>query len=88
MKFHLVPGDVTAVSVAGLGKLDAKDFKHIVVFPDTHGDFAAFLHSLYLAYARIEPPGTALRETEFRESIGTSVGRKEAHSHCAVGGSH
>lgn len=48
------------------GELDASEFKHVVVIPDTHGDFFGFTNSLYLAYRRIEPRTRHLTESQFR----------------------
>ena len=39
----------------GLGYFDSSQFSHIAVIPDVHGDAEYFIHSLWLAFQKIEP---------------------------------
>jgi hypothetical protein len=41
----------------GLGHFDSRDFSHVVVIPDVHGDAENFIHSLWIAFQKVEPSG-------------------------------
>ena len=41
-------------SSSGLGHFDSSQFSHIAVIPDVHGDAEYFIHSLWLAFQKIE----------------------------------
>lgn len=46
---------IAAVIGSDPSEIDSGDYSHIVVIPDVHGDKEAFLRSLWLAQAKIEP---------------------------------
>ena len=51
----------------GLGNFDSKDFTHIVVIPDVHGDADFFIHSLWIAFNKIESEPIA--ELRFKNKL-------------------
>ena len=55
-----------------MGELDASRYRHVVVIPDIHGDAPALLHSIWLAYKRIEGDRAVPVET-FRHWMETAL---------------
>ena len=45
--------------VSGLGHFDSRQFSHIVVIPDVHGDAEYFIKSLWIAFEQVEPARAA-----------------------------
>jgi hypothetical protein len=57
------------MGVTGLGNFDSRDFSHIVIIPDVHGDADFFLKSLWTAFSKVEPAGHGVTEAQFESRI-------------------
>jgi hypothetical protein len=47
----------TPVEQKGLGDYDTRDYLHLVIIPDVHGDAENFIHSLWIGFQQTEPAG-------------------------------
>jgi hypothetical protein len=56
-KCEAEPGFLTPVEQKGLGDYDTRDYLHLVIIPDVHGDAENFIHSLWIGFQQTEPAG-------------------------------
>jgi hypothetical protein len=65
----LVPPNKIVEPSRRSGHFDSRDFSHVVVIPDVHGDAENFIYSLWIAFQKVEPSGYEVEFPTFDRKV-------------------
>jgi hypothetical protein len=58
-----------AALMVGSGHFDSREYSHVAVIPDVHGDAEFFLESLWIVFERVEPANHGVSKNRFFDHV-------------------